>query len=90
MLFDLFRLSPGGLDPLFSVVFVLAAWLNFIPAAAGADPMQLAIVVATHAAFILRVVLARRFVTKQRSADLAALESVISSNTLVSRIQQRR
>jgi len=83
-------LSPGGLDPLFSIVFLLAAWLNFLPSAAGADTQQLAIVGATHAAFILRVVLARRFASRQRAADLAALESVISSNSLVSRIQQGR
>jgi hypothetical protein len=81
-------LSPGGLDPVFSLVFVAAAWLNFIPSAAGADRLQLAIVTATHLAFVLRVVMARRFVARQRAADIAALESVISSNSLVSRIQQ--
>jgi hypothetical protein len=81
-------LSPGGLDPVFSLVFVAAAWLNFIPSAAGADRLQLAIVAATHVAFVLRVVMARRFVARQRAADIAALESVISSNSLVSRIQQ--
>ena len=83
-------LSPGGLDPLFSLVFLVAAWLNFIPAAAGADSLQLTIVTVAHAAFILRVVLARRFAARQRAIDLAALESVISSNALVSRIQQPR
>lgn len=83
-------LGPGGLDPLFSLVFLIAAWLNFIPAAAGADSLQLAIVTATHGAFILRVVMARRFAGRQRAADLAALDAVISSNSLVSRIQQRR
>ena len=82
-------LSPGGLDPLFSLLFLLATWLNFIPAAAGADSLQLTIVTVAHGAFIIRVVLARRFVARQRAADLAALESVISSNSLVSRIQQR-
>lgn len=80
--------SPGGLDPLFSALFVIAAWMNFIPAAAGADPLQLTIVTGAHGAFIVRVVLARRFAARQRAADLAALDSVISSNSLVSRIQQ--
>jgi hypothetical protein len=83
-------LSPGGLDPLFSFLFILAVWLNFIPAAAGADSLQLTIVTIAHAAFIIRVVLARRFAARQRAADIAALESVISSNALVSRIQQPR
>ena len=83
-------LSPGGLDPLFSLPFLLAAWLNFIPAAAGADALQLTIVTITHGLFIVRVVLGRRFAARQRAADLTALESVISSNSLVSRIQQPR
>ncbi|TAK16150.1 MAG: hypothetical protein EPO35_05875 [Acidobacteria bacterium] len=83
-------LSPGGLDPLFSLVFLFATWLNFVPAAAGGDSLQLGIVSATHGAFVLRIVLARRFTARQRAADLAALESVISSNSLVSRIQQQR
>lgn len=83
-------LSPGGLDPLFSVLFILAAWLNFIPAAAGADSLQLTIVTITHGTFIVRVVMARRFAARQRAADIAALDSVISSNALVSRIQQQR
>jgi hypothetical protein len=83
-------LSPGGLDPLFSLPFLVATWLNFIPAAAGADSLQLTIIGVAHGAFLLRVVLARRFAARQRAADLAALESVISSNSLVSRIQQPR
>lgn len=83
-------LSPGGLDPLFSLLFILATWFNFIPAAAGGDPIQLTIVTVTHGAFIVRVVLARRFAARQRAADIAALESVISSKSLVSRIQQPR
>jgi hypothetical protein len=81
-------LQPGGLDPLFSLVFLIATWLNFIPSAAGADRLQLTIVSVTHAAFILRIVLARRFAARQRAADLQSLNSVISSNSLVSRIQQ--
>jgi len=83
-------LSPGGLDPVFSLVFVAAAWLNFIPSAAGADRLQFGVVAVTHLAFVLRVLMARRFVARQRAADIAALESAISSNSLVSRIQQPR
>jgi hypothetical protein len=83
-------LAPGGLDPLFSLVFILATWLNFIPAAAGADSLQLTIATVAHSAFVIRVVLARRFAARQRAADIAALDSVISSNSLVSRIQQPR
>jgi hypothetical protein len=83
-------MSPGGIDALFSLPFLVAAWLNFIPSAAGADSLQLALIGVTHAVFLLRIVMARRFAARQRAMDIAALESVISSNALVSRIQQRR
>lgn len=83
-------LSPGGLDPLFSIVFFAATALNFIPVAAGADATQLTIAVLAHAGFVLRILIARRFAAKQRAHDIAALDSVISSNSLVSRIQQQR
>jgi len=83
-------LSPKGLDPLFSTVFLAAAFLNFIQAGAGSDSTQLAILSAVHLLLILRILLARRFASIQRKADIAALESVISSNALVSRIQHRQ
>jgi hypothetical protein len=82
--------SPGGLDPLFSLVFIVAAMLNFVVAGAQSDSTQVAFASIVHLSFILRVLFARRFAAVQRKFDLAKLESVISSNALVSRIQQRR
>jgi hypothetical protein len=82
--------SPGGLDSLFSLVFIVAAMLNFVVAGAQSDSKQVALAASVHLGFILRVLFARRFAAAQRRLDLAKLESVISSNALVSRIQQRR
>jgi hypothetical protein len=86
-------LSPGGLDPLFTAIFGLAAALNLLQSLAGAAtlaPIEIATPLGFHAAFGLRLILARRFAARQRAADIAALDAAISSNSLVSRIQQSR
>lgn len=80
-------LSPGGLDPLFAWVFLLAALANLLPSLSETS-VDVASAVVIHAAFGIRVLLARRFAAKQRAHDLEALKQVISSNALVSRIQQ--
>ena len=83
-------LSPGGLDPLFSVVFVSAIFLNALPTISTGTTPEVIGAVALHGALVVRVLMARRFVKKQRAHDLAALEQAISSNSLVSKIQQGR
>ena len=83
-------LSPGGLDPLFSVVFLFAVLLNALPAIAAGSAVEIAAAGITHSALAFRIVTARRFVARQRLHDLAALQQVISSNSLVSKIQQGR
>lgn len=83
-------LSPGGLDPLFSLVFVMAALVNAISGLAGGTSIEVAAAVITHAAFAIRILMAQQFVKRQRAHDLAALDQVISSNGLVSNIQQQR
>jgi hypothetical protein len=83
-------LSPGGLDPLFSAVFMSAIFLNLLPIISGGTTSELIGAVALHGALVVRVLLARSFVKKQRAHDLAALEQAISSNSLVSKIQQGR
>jgi hypothetical protein len=55
-------LSPGGLDPLFSGVFLTAALVNALPAVAGGSMTEVAAAVVVHIAFGLRVLIARRFV----------------------------
>ncbi|MCA1563112.1 MAG: hypothetical protein LC753_17090 [Acidobacteria bacterium] len=57
-------------DPLFARLFVMAASVNFIPAALGGEPWEVGIVGALHLLFINRIRMARAFAATQRSADL--------------------
>lgn len=83
-------LSPGGLDPLFGSIFLVATLLNALPTIAAGATLDIAAVAITHVAFAVRILMARRFASQQRAHDLAALRQVISSNSLVSNIQQER
>lgn len=70
------RTFPGsGSDPLFALVFVGAALLNFIPVLlAEPAPIELAVTGALHLAFIARVFVARRRAAGQRARDLERFE----------------
>lgn len=83
-------LSPGGLDPLFSGVFLLATLINALPALVSSSTAEQSGAAIVHAAFAVRIMMARRFAARQRSHDASALHQVISSNSLVSKIQQGR
>jgi hypothetical protein len=77
--------SPAGgrTDPLFAVVFLLAAALNLLPIAVSTVPdphddvtrlaLDLALVLLAHLVFIARVLRARSYAAQQRALDLAAL-----------------
>lgn len=82
-------LSPGGLDPTFGLVFLLAILINATTGLAG-TPVEIIVTAVTHLAFAIRILLVRQFVRDQRAHDVAALSRVISSNSLVSKIQQER
>jgi hypothetical protein len=68
---------PGGSDPLFTLHFLLAAVLNFVPVLL-AEPVRLEIsVVGTvHLAVILRLIVARQASARQRGADLQRFEQL--------------
>lgn len=83
-------LSPIGLDPIFAVVFLIAILINATIGLAAGTAMEITVTAATHLAFAARIIAAREFVKRQRAHDLAALNQVISSNSLVSKIQQER
>ena len=83
-------LSPGGLDPLFSSVFLIAAATNALPALTSGSTAEVVAAVVVHLGFAIRVILAKNFVRRQRAHDLKAVQQVILSNPLVSRIQQER
>lgn len=83
-------LSPGGLDPLFGGVFLMAAVVNALPALVAGARTEMVGGAVVHLAFAVRIQLARQFASRQRAHDLEALRQVISSNSLVSKIQQQR
>jgi hypothetical protein len=64
---------PRGtrVDPLFSVYFLMATFLNFVPVLL-AEPVaiELWVVGAVHVLVAVRIVLARRSAARQRAADL--------------------
>ncbi|OFW16823.1 MAG: hypothetical protein A3F70_12475 [Acidobacteria bacterium RIFCSPLOWO2_12_FULL_67_14] len=72
-------LPGGGIDPLFSAVFIGAALIN---AATAFDPpptwQELAIVLAAHAAFVVRVTRARRAASRQRAVELESFKALLS------------
>jgi len=63
-------LAGTGSDPLFIVVFVLAAICNFFPVLL-AQPVrvELAAIGGAHALFVIRLVFARQAARRQRAAD---------------------
>jgi len=69
------RLGPGlpggGVDPLFTVLFVCAALANLLPVFIPPPPFsEAALPVVLTAAFIVRVVRARRAAARQRGNEL--------------------
>src|SRR5215510_14357101 len=58
-------------DPLFSVYFLLATLLNFVPVLlAEPVPIEVWVVGTVHLFVMIRIVLARRAASQQRAADL--------------------
>ena len=70
-------LPGGGIDPLFSVVFISAALANLIPAfTPGPTRPELAVLLPLHAAFIVRVVRARGAAARQRAVELESYRAI--------------
>jgi hypothetical protein len=75
--------AGGRTDPLFSVVFILAAALNLLPLATSTVPdprddvyrlaLDLALVLLAHLVFVARIIRARAYAAQQRALDLAVL-----------------
>jgi hypothetical protein len=64
-------LPGGGIDPLFSVLFISAALVNLIPALLPQPgTLELSVIGPLHAAFIVRVVRARGAAARQRAVEL--------------------
>ncbi len=70
-------LPGGGIDPLFTVVFVLVTVVNLLPALLPRPlPVELAVVGTLHAAFVLRVVRARGAAARQRAVELESFRAL--------------
>jgi len=66
-----------GIDPLFSVVFLIAALFNFGPVLViNPVGVELVFVGGAHMLFVLRVIVARASAARQRSVDLARFQEL--------------
>jgi len=72
-------LPGGGVDPLFSAVFVGATLINLVPALLPQPtPVELGVIGALHAAFVFRVVRARGAAARQRAVELESFKALQS------------
>jgi hypothetical protein len=74
-------LPGGGIDPLFSVVFVCATFINIIPALAmqpRATATELGVIGALHLAVVIRIVRARGAAARQRAVELETFRAIHS------------
>ena len=71
-------LPGGGIDPLFSAVFVGATLLNLAPALLSQPTTaELAVIGVLHAAFVFRVVRARGAASRQRAVELESFKALM-------------
>ena len=75
------RYPGGGPDPLFGRLFAIAVSINYIPAALGGTPVELALLAIAHLAVIFRMRVARVAAAGQRAADLEKFEALRASNS---------
>jgi hypothetical protein len=74
-------LPGGGIDPLFSVVFAAATFINILPALAmqpRATTTELGVVGALHLAVVIRIVRARGAAARQRAVELETFRAIHS------------
>jgi hypothetical protein len=70
-------LPGGGIDPLFTIVFMTTTFVNLIPAAMFRPvATQFGILAALHLAFIIRLVRARGAAARQRAVDLETFTAI--------------
>ena len=74
-------LPGGGIDPLFSVVFGSATFINIIPALAlqpAVTVTELSVVGLLHLALVIRIVRARGAAARQRAVELETFRAIRS------------
>src|SRR5436190_22292020 len=76
-------LPGGGIDPLFTVVFVCATFINIIPALAlqpRATDTELAVIGVLHLTLVIRIVRARGAAARQRAVELETFRAIRSQS----------
>jgi hypothetical protein len=72
-------LPGGGIDPLFSMVFACAAFVNIMPALAPIRTrIEMGVIGILHLAFVVRVVRARGAAARQRAVELETFRAIHS------------
>ena len=72
-------LPGGGIDPLFSVVFVGATLINMVPALVPVPtPLEASVIAFLHLVFIIRVIRARLAASRQRAVELESFKAMQS------------
>jgi hypothetical protein len=71
------RYESAGLDPLFAVIFSLAALVNVLPVVTADSGSQFLALVAAHILFVARVIRIRRAARRQRQEDLDRFRQII-------------
>jgi len=74
-------LPGGGIDPLFTLVFICATVINLIPALLPSPTrVQLIALVLLHVAFLVRLVRARGAAARQRAVELESYRALRSEH----------
>lgn len=74
-------LPGGGIDPLFTLVFASATFINVIPALAlqpRPTPIELGVIGVLHLAVVIRIVRARGAAARQRAVELESFRQIHS------------
>lgn len=73
-------LPGGGIDPLFSALFLAAAVLNLIPVMLPQPTaVEIAVIGTLHVVFVVRVVRARIAAARQRAVELESFRALLGS-----------
>ena len=79
-------LPGGGIDPLFTIIFIAATIVNLLPAAQlRAIELQFPLYAVLHLLFVIRLVRARRAAGRQRAVDLETFREIQSKASRDSR-----
>jgi hypothetical protein len=75
-------LPGGGVDPLFSALFLCATVINLVPMMLPMpEPIEMGVIGVLHATFVIRVIRARIAAAKQRAVELERYRSLRSRST---------